>query len=138
MSSAVGIFIISKKTNNFLLLHRSKHPIVWSILTGKIDGDENPFETIKREIFEETGLTQVYNIKKIGEDTVSGRTFHLFVGYVDDDIDLPNLKVDENNNYGWFSEENLPTPIHSKWDKTYGIYNGYFEDIKKMKRLWRV
>jgi 8-oxo-dGTP pyrophosphatase MutT (NUDIX family) len=134
-NSAVGIFIVSKKTQNFLLLHRSKSPIVWSILTGKIDNNDNPLDTVNREIFEETGLTNVYDIKKIGDTKENGRTFHIFVGYVDDDLELPKLKKDENNLYGWFNENNLPTPIHDKWDKTFGYFKMYNES-QRIKELW--
>jgi 8-oxo-dGTP pyrophosphatase MutT (NUDIX family) len=134
-NSAVGIFIVSKKTQNFLLLHRSKSPIVWSILTGKIDNNDNPLDTVNREIFEEIGLTNVYDIKKIGDTKENGRTFHIFVGYVDDDLELPKLKKDENNLYGWFNENNLPTPIHDKWDKTFGYFKMYNES-QRIKELW--
>ena len=54
MKESVGILIIARDTNNFLLLHRASKPIVWSTLSGKMDKHgEKPLETIKREIEEE-------------------------------------------------------------------------------------
>ena len=54
MKESVGILIIAKDTNNYLLLHRVEKPISWSILTGKMDVEgETPLQTVKREIQEE-------------------------------------------------------------------------------------
>tara|TARA_R110002153_G_C13330512_1_gene497965 strand:- start:5780 stop:6211 length:432 start_codon:yes stop_codon:yes gene_type:complete len=122
MKESVGILIIAKDTNNFLMLHRSKKPIVWSILTGKMDIEgETPLETVKREIQEEININPNFidNIKKVGV-TVDKKIFHVFVGFVDREF-KPNLKLDENNSFGWFNENNLPKPIHKRWPKTFQL-----------------
>ena len=60
---SVGIIIIARSTNNFLLLHRAKPPIAWSTLTGKMEKGEKPMESIKREIQEENlEIVQIYDI----------------------------------------------------------------------------
>ena len=85
MKESVGILIISRKTNRFLLLHRVNKPLVWSLLSGKMDvKGETPLQTIKREIKEEINLdpSRIKNIKKIGE-LKDNNLFHLFVGFVD-------------------------------------------------------
>jgi 8-oxo-dGTP pyrophosphatase MutT (NUDIX family) len=122
MKESVGILIIAKDTNNFLLLHRVNKPLVWSILTGKMDKNgESPLDTIKREISEEINMdpSLIDGIKKVGmvEDN---KIFHVFVGFVDNEF-KPNLKLDENDNYGWYNENNLPTPIHKRWGKTFQL-----------------
>jgi 8-oxo-dGTP pyrophosphatase MutT (NUDIX family) len=122
MEESVGILIIAKDTNNFLLLHRASKPIVWSTLTGKMDvKGETPIETIRREIEEEINVSPnfIKNISKIGV-TVDKKIFHIFVGFVDNEF-KPKLKLDENDDFGWFNEFNLPSPIHKKWDKTFQL-----------------
>ena len=122
MKESVGILIIAKDTNNFLLLHRVSNPIVWSILTGKMDKEgETPLETVKREISEEINLdpSEIKNIQKVGvvKDT---KIFHVFVGFVENEFN-PNLKIDENDDFGWYNQNNLPTPIHKRWNDTFQL-----------------
>ena len=137
MKESVGILILSKSTNNFLLLHRSKSPIVWSLLTGKMDvAGETPLETIKREIKEEINLdpNTISGIKKVGVVKSPGKIFHVFIGYVDKEF-KPNLKKDENNDYGWFNGNNLPNPIHKRWSKTFQLVKPSLELNETVKKL---
>jgi 8-oxo-dGTP pyrophosphatase MutT (NUDIX family) len=122
MKESVGILIIAKDTNNFLLLHRSNKPIVWSTLTGKMDKEgETPLQTIKREIKEEINLDPKFikGIEKIGV-VKDKKIFHVFVGFVDNEFS-PNLKLDENDAFGWHNENNLPSPIHKRWPETFQL-----------------
>jgi hypothetical protein len=41
------------------------------------------------------------------------------VGFVDEEFDIPNLKLNENDDYGWFSENEIPSPIHKRWPYTF-------------------
>jgi 8-oxo-dGTP pyrophosphatase MutT (NUDIX family) len=121
---AVGIVIIAKDTNRFLLLHRSTKPIVWSVLSGTMeDTEKEPIETLKREIKEEIRINPDFidDIQKLGEEKFGKTLFHIFVGFVDSEFDIPNIKKDENDKYGWFDEENLPNPIHKRWPKTFQL-----------------
>lgn len=135
MKESVGILIIAKNTNNFLLLHRVNKPIVWSILTGTMDVEgETPLDTIKREIMEEIKLNpnKIKNIEKVGtinDDNV----FHLFVGFVDEELKL-DLKLDENDDYGWYNETNLPAPIHKKWGNTFQLVKPLLNLINTFKK----
>jgi 8-oxo-dGTP pyrophosphatase MutT (NUDIX family) len=122
MKESVGILIIARNTNNFLLLHRAKNPIVWSILTGKMDVEgESPLETIKREISEEINIdpNKIDNITKVGV-VKDNKIFHVFIGFVDEEFN-PNLKLDENDDFGWYNEKKLPSPLHKKWGKTFQL-----------------
>jgi 8-oxo-dGTP pyrophosphatase MutT (NUDIX family) len=120
---AVGIVIVAKDTNNFLLLHRSSEPIVWSVLSGGMEEGESEVETIKREIKEEININADYidDIEKLGSETFKKTLFHIYIGYSDHEFDIPNLKLDENDDYGWFNENNLPSPIHKRWPKTFQL-----------------
>jgi len=122
MKESVGILIITKDTNNFMLLHRVNKPIVWSILTGKMDKKgETPLETIKREIEEEINLDPSFikGIRKVGV-VKDNKIFHVFVGFVDEEFE-PNLKLDENDGFGWYSESDLPSPMHKRWLDTFQL-----------------
>jgi 8-oxo-dGTP pyrophosphatase MutT (NUDIX family) len=122
MKESVGILIIAKDTNNFMLLHRVNKPIVWSILTGKMDKKgETPLETIKREIEEEINLDPSFikGIRKVGV-VKDNKIFHVFVGFVDEEFE-PNLKLDENDGFGWYNESDLPSPMHKRWLDTFQL-----------------
>lgn len=130
---SVGIIIIARDTNSMLLLHRVKNPIVWSSLSGKMEKGENPIQTIKREIKEEIGVnpTMIDNIEVLGK---SG-SHYVVVGYVDEEFKIPNLKKNENDTYGWFNREKLPSPMHPKWSQTFKFINPILrlrEGFKKM------
>jgi len=120
---AVGIVIVARDTNNFLLLHRSSSPIVWSILSGGMERGESEINTIKREIGEEININSDYidDIQKLGSEVFRDTLFHIYMGYCDHEFKIHNLKLDENDDYGWFNEHNLPSPIHKRWPKTFQL-----------------
>lgn len=114
---SVGLIILSKKTNRFLLLHRVKNPKTWSTLAGKMEEGESAMETIKREMLEEIGISSsiLTNLEEVG---MSG-SHHVMIGITDDEFEIPNLKMDENDDYGWFTEKTLPSPIHPRWSESF-------------------
>ena len=137
MKESVGILIIARDTNNFLLLHRSSKPIVWSTLTGKMDvPGETPLETIKREIKEEINLdpSNIKGIREVGQ-VIDKKIFHVFVGFVDKEF-KPNLKLDENDDYGWFNSQNLPSPIHKRWGNTFQLAKPLLNLRKGFKKFF--
>ena len=126
----VGIVIIAKKTNKFLLLHRVQKPIVWSILTGTMDVEgETPIQTVKREIEEEIKVKPSFikNIQKVGSlKNKNGGTFYVFVGFVDNEF-TPDLELKENDKFKWSDEDTLPKNIHNKWGETYNLVKDYLK-----------
>lgn len=105
-----GALIVARKTGRILLLLRnevSEAPLTWSIVAGHLKKGEDILEGLKREIQEETAFDanniDFYFIEKEGEK------FYYFNGFVDDEFEC-ELDV-ENLNYGWFSKDNLPTPL---------------------------
>lgn len=141
MKRATGIVIIARDTNRMLLLHRSTPPMVWSVLSGGMEKGESPKKTIKREIKEEIGINpdKIKDIRKLGSEVFDrsikdGKvTFHIFVGFVDKEFKIKNLKLDENDDYGWFDEENLPSPIHKRWPKTFQLIKPILDLRKELK-----
>lgn len=112
---SVGILIVARDTNKFLMLHRVNYPKgTWSALAGGMEEGEDPIETVKREINEEIGIdpSLVHDIKTVGISHAMGHPHYVMVGFVDKQFRVTNLKTDENDKYGWFSENNLPSPLH--------------------------
>ena len=113
MNKYGGVLLICEKTNNFLLLKRSKessYPKTWSIVSGGIEKGEKPLEGIKRELEEETGI----NDKNIRYEFFEHQNqlipyFDFYIGYCDEEF---VCKLDnENTDCGWFNLENLPKPL---------------------------
>ena len=61
------------------------------------------------------------------------------VGFVDTEFVVPDLEVEENDDYGWFSQDEIPSPIHKRWGETFQLIKPYLnlrETIKRqLKRL---
>ncbi len=137
---SVGIIIVAKDTNNFLMLHRVKHPISWSGLAGGMENNETTTQTIKREIQEEIGINPniVKNIQEVGVSQKMGHIHHVMLGFVDNEFKVPNLQIEENDDYGWFNEKNLPKPLHPGFLQSLDIVKPYLnlrESILKYLKL---
>jgi 8-oxo-dGTP pyrophosphatase MutT (NUDIX family) len=117
---SVGIIIVARDSNKFFMLHRVNYPITWSALAGGMEDNEDPIETVKREIKEEIGLNpnKVKDIKIVGTSNAMGHTHYVMVGFVDTEFEVPKLQKDENDDYGWFTEETLPSPLHPGFRKS--------------------
>ncbi len=59
MSYILSVLVYAMRDNETLLMHRNKEPNLglWTAPGGKIEKDEAPYETARREMLEETGLT---------------------------------------------------------------------------------
>ena len=51
---AVNAFLIN--SDRFLLLKRTREPLIWGPPGGRLHPDEDPLQGLKREVLEETGL----------------------------------------------------------------------------------
>lgn len=87
---SVGVLIVSHISNRFLLLQRGKNinnPLLWGLLSGKMENNEIPLDSIKREIFEEVLYNpELVTFKKIGEEINENKIFHFFVGFIDTEL----------------------------------------------------
>jgi len=108
-----GVLIKCETTDRvFLLLRNDKTPI-WSLMSGGIDEGENVIEGIKREMYEELFVKPNDIIfKKVGVEQIpnKNREFHYFEGFTN--REFKPILDHENLNYGWFSKDNIPTPLY--------------------------
>ena len=117
MSGIVGCIFICGETKKTLLLKRTTKELTdrykgfWSIITGHMDEGELPYQSIDREVYEESGVPKnslkytkfkVYSHKQ-------DRYFHLYYVITKNEF-TPDLN-DENEEYGWFEIDDLPEPI---------------------------
>jgi len=141
MRKSASIIIISRDTNRIFLLHRVNKPISWAGLAGKMEKGETPIQTISREVKEEIGLdfSVIDGVKVLGNSNTMGGDHYVSVGFVDEEFKVPNLKKDENDTYGWFSEKELPSPLHPGLMKSLNMVKNYLnlkENVKKtVKKL---
>lgn len=120
-------YIVSKFNNQYkVLLHKHKKLNIWIGIGGHVEKDENPQETVLREVREETNL----NIKLISEDrllrtkdveqlitpqAIIQEKIPLYkdepVHYHIDSIYFAFCKTPKNikiaEDYGWFSADKL-------------------------------
>ena len=113
--SGAGVFIVARKTGRGLLLLRSdvvSEPQTWGFVSGEIDGNETPEQTVYREMFEEIGLKKKIPLLLMHkfEDKEKGFTFYNYIGLVEDEFE-PKLDF-ENDDYNWFDFDALPEPLH--------------------------
>jgi len=132
---SVGIIIIAKNSNKILMLHRVHYPIAWSGLAGGIEQNETAIEAIKREIKEEIGLEPniIQNIQEVGISDTMKHDHHVMVGFVEKEFNVPNLKKDENDAYGWFDENNLPFPLHPGFMKSLDMVKNFLNLKESLK-----
>lgn len=108
-----GVLLIDIKTNSFLLGQRGKNTSFansWSLFGGTIEEGEDVLDGVKRELEEETGIKSDDIIFKLFEEQITmGYPYYFFIGFCDG---MKKCKLnDENQNWGWFTLENLPKPL---------------------------
>jgi 8-oxo-dGTP pyrophosphatase MutT (NUDIX family) len=107
-----GVLIKCAKTDRvFLLLRNDKVPS-WALMSGGIDKGENVLEGLKREMMEELFVRPgAVEFKAMGIEHIPAKNmeFHYFEGLTNSEF-KPILDS-ENLNYGWFSKDNLPSPL---------------------------
>ncbi|MFQ5993845.1 MAG: dihydroneopterin triphosphate diphosphatase [Acidiferrobacterales bacterium] len=62
------LVVVYTRTGNVLLLHRKDRPDFWQSVTGSMEWEENdPSATARRELKEETGLTDTAKLRNWGQ-----------------------------------------------------------------------
>lgn len=131
-----GALLYSLDTKRFLFLHRAngKNKDVWGLVGGTNEGEETPWEGLKREIFEEIGEVSIKKTIPL-ETFVSNDTkfhFHTYLCVIDNEF-LPTLN-DEHNGYAWVEFGNWPKPLH------FGLQNTLNKkvNLSKLKTVFEV
>jgi len=62
-----------------------------------------------------------------------GHTHYVMVGFVEDEFRVPKLKKDENDSYGWFNENNLPSPLDLGFIKSLNMVKPFLNLRESMK-----
>jgi 8-oxo-dGTP pyrophosphatase MutT (NUDIX family) len=116
VAHGAGFLVICPDTESVLLARRSDHvsePGTWGIFGGGIERGESPLIAAMREIGEEGGLSssdfRTYKDPIYihdGDDVV----FNTFPAICDKMLQ-PELN-NEHSMCGWFTLDNLPTPLH--------------------------
>lgn len=121
----VKSIIINKKLNRFLILQRSKKDSIgantWENAGGNIECGENPEEAIKREISEETGITDI-KIERVAYVTlVNAKKPYLIIAYICETLTETVSLSAEHQAFIWADKEEciklLPKEIIADFEK---------------------
>ena len=110
----VGVKILIKKDNKYLLLRRSleKYPEIkgrWDIVGGRIEPGTDLLQNLSREIKEETDL-DLQGIPTLiaAQDIIPKPEKHVVrLTYVGEATGEINLDTEENDQYKWYTKEEI-------------------------------
>jgi len=109
-----GVLIKCTETKRVFLLHRNDPNPKWALMSGGMDAGEKPIDTLIREIGEELSIN-AENLIRFEYDRKEhipekNRTFYYYEGFTKIEF-IPTLDH-ENLAYGWFSKNDLPSPLY--------------------------
>ena len=111
-----GVLIKALDTNRVLLILRSdkcSEPFKWALVSGGINEGEDTLEGLKREVFEELGTNpDILKYEFTYTETEGDMEFFYYEGFTEHEFS-PILN-EEHDDFGWFDEDNLPSPLYSK------------------------
>jgi len=112
-----------------LILIASQHGTSWSLPKGHLEGEEREIDAAKREIYEETGITELQLIKKLGsyqrykidkfgkENKEELKTITMFLFETNQKIINPKDK--ENPEAKWVTKEEVLDYLSHPQDKKF-------------------
>lgn len=130
----VGVGVMILKDNKVLLGRRHNDPVkassrlngagTWTMPGGKLDFGETFEIGAKREVFEETGI-KIGKIDVLCVNQDMSETAHFItIGLICTDFSgFPQvMEPDTITKWGWFSLDNLPTPLYFPSAKIFENY----------------
>lgn len=118
---AAGVLVKCTDTDKVLLLLRndvSFIPNTWSLVSGGVDEGENILEGLKREVGEELSIDpNIIDYKYIKHEYIEEKKldFYYYEGFTKSEF-IPTL-CDENLDWGWYTKDELPSPLYPGVDK---------------------
>jgi len=109
----VGALLIAKDTGRILMVKRSSdsdEPGTWGTIGGRVNASENLKDALHREIEEETGFKEQYNISHIYTYQDGNFKYHNYIIVVPFEF-TPRLNL-ENDNSAWVEFGEWKEPIH--------------------------
>ena len=131
-----GALFYTLDTRRFLFLHRAnnKKNNVWGLVGGTNEGEETPWEGLRREIEEEIGIVDIKKTIPLETfiSTDSKFKFHTYLCLVNKEF-IPDLNY-EHDGYAWVSFGKWPKPLH------YGLQNTLNKktNLNKLKTVFEV
>lgn len=119
--SCSGALFYASGAGRFLFLYRNngKRSNVWGLPGGTGEIGETPYQTLSREIYEETGHI-LDNTRTLPLETyVSKNTqfsYHTYVCIIKDEF-IPTLNS-EHGGYAWVEYNKWPRPLHGGLNST--------------------
>ena len=132
----VKSIIFNRKLNRFLLIQRSQKDSVgantWENAGGNVECGETPEEAMKREIREETGITDI-KIERVAYVTlVNGKKPYLIIAYLCETLTDTITLSDEHQAFIWADKQEcielLPKEIIADFER-----NKIFEYIEAVQ-----
>lgn len=114
LKRVAGALIQDQQTGDIFLIKRNDKTPKWAMVTGKIDEGEEPIDALEREMYEELFIRPEkgkvrLNYKGVESFPAQNMELYYFEGFVNGKF---NPILDEENlDYGWFSLEDLPSPL---------------------------
>jgi 8-oxo-dGTP pyrophosphatase MutT (NUDIX family) len=102
---------------------------------GRVEKFENLEDAARREVLEETGISDLTLVEKLGikerltYEKNEWRTMHYFLFLTEQKNGKQNLQEDENYEFGWFDFDNLPTMF---WPEQKELIEENREKIKNL------
>jgi len=120
--------VVLNSEGNVLVTNRSN--LSWSLPKGHIDDGESPREAAAREIWEETGVSELVFVRDLGsydryrtsldggDDTSELKTIHMFL-YTTPQMDLKPVDADTHPEAQWIEPEKVAELLTHKKDKEF-------------------
>lgn len=113
LAAAGGIFV-AKDTGRICVARRSglvQDPYTWATWGGKLDKNETPEGTVRRELIEEAGYVGGFDLEHVYTSKTPDLIYDTYWIIIAEEFE-PRLNW-ENVDYKWCTLDTIPQPMHS-------------------------